>query len=110
MHALRERPPAGTIPAQFLALSPRTKHAIAVDASRSRLYLFANSATGLRLVSDYYISVGKAGTDKLVEGDVKAGSLTVAAGSRMRGQVAFGWDEKAVKAAGLASAGGGSAA
>jgi cytoskeletal protein CcmA (bactofilin family) len=27
-------------------------------------------------------------------GDVKAGSLTVAAGSRMRGQVEFGWDEK----------------
>lgn len=44
----------------------------------------------------------------IVEGDVKAGSLTVAAGSRMRGQVAFGWDEKAVKAAGIASAGGGS--
>jgi len=27
-------------------------------------------------------------------GDLKAGSLTVAAGSRMRGQVEFGWDEK----------------
>jgi cytoskeletal protein CcmA (bactofilin family) len=27
-------------------------------------------------------------------GDVKAGSLTVAAGSRMRGKVEFGWDEK----------------
>lgn len=41
----------------------------------------------------------------IVEGDVKAASLTVAAGSRMRGQVAFGWDEKAVKAV----VGGGSA-
>lgn len=41
----------------------------------------------------------------VVEGDAKAGSLTVAAGSRMRGQVAFGWDEKSVKAV----AGGGSA-
>jgi cytoskeletal protein CcmA (bactofilin family) len=28
-------------------------------------------------------------------GDVKAGSLTVAAGSRMRGQVEFGWTDKA---------------
>ena len=27
-------------------------------------------------------------------GDLKAGSLTVAAGSRMRGQVEFGWEEK----------------
>jgi L,D-transpeptidase YnhG len=67
--ALRERPPAGTIPSQFLALSPRTKHAIAVDASRSRLYLFENSATGLKLVADYYISVGKLGIEKTVEGD-----------------------------------------
>lgn len=28
-------------------------------------------------------------------GDLKAGSLTVAAGSRMRGQVEFGWEDKA---------------
>jgi cytoskeletal protein CcmA (bactofilin family) len=28
-------------------------------------------------------------------GDLKAGSLTVAAGSRMRGSVEFGWDENA---------------
>ncbi|MGE0498220.1 MAG: L,D-transpeptidase family protein [Ramlibacter sp.] len=69
MRALRERPPPGTIPSQFLALSPRTRHAIAVDASRSRLYLFENSTTGLRLVADYYISVGKLGIEKTTEGD-----------------------------------------
>jgi hypothetical protein len=28
-------------------------------------------------------------------GELKAGSLTVAAGSRMRGKAEFGWDEKA---------------
>ncbi|MFC7300332.1 bactofilin family protein [Cognatiluteimonas weifangensis] len=34
-------------------------------------------------------------------GDVKAGSLTVAAGARMRGQADFGWDDKgAAKPAG----------
>jgi murein L,D-transpeptidase YafK len=67
--ALKERPMAGTIPSQFLALSQKTRHAIAVDASRSRLYLFENSSTGLALVADYYISVGKAGTAKTSEGD-----------------------------------------
>jgi cytoskeletal protein CcmA (bactofilin family) len=36
----------------------------------------------------------------LVAGDVKAGSLTVAAGSRMRGQVEFGWEEKGAKSFG----------
>jgi cytoskeletal protein CcmA (bactofilin family) len=29
----------------------------------------------------------------VLTGDLKAGSLTVASGSRMRGNVAFGWDE-----------------
>jgi len=67
--ALKERPVAGTIPAQFLQLSSAARHAIAVDASRSRLYLFENTATGLALVADYYISVGKAGISKTVEGD-----------------------------------------
>jgi len=32
----------------------------------------------------------------MVVGDVKAASLTVAAGSRMRGQVEFGWTDKTV--------------
>lgn len=34
----------------------------------------------------------------VLNGDLKAGSLTVAAGSRMRGRAEFGWDEKDVKA------------
>jgi cytoskeletal protein CcmA (bactofilin family) len=33
----------------------------------------------------------------LVVGDVKAGTLTVAAGSRIRGQIECGWEEKTVK-------------
>ena len=69
LKALRDSPPLGTIPSQFLALSPRSRHAIAIDTSRSRLYLFENTPTGLRLTADYYISVGKSGTDKNTEGD-----------------------------------------
>ena len=69
LRALRERPAVGTIPSQFLALSPRNKHAIAVDASRARLYLFENTEIGLKLLADYYISVGKSGTEKTIEGD-----------------------------------------
>lgn len=33
----------------------------------------------------------------VLNGDLKAGSLTVAAGSRMRGRAEFGWDEKGSK-------------
>ena len=71
LQALRERPAAGMVPSQFLALSPRNKHAIAVDASRSRLYLFENTPSGLKLLADYYISVGKSGIEKAVEGDLR---------------------------------------
>src|SRR5580658_10262145 len=33
----------------------------------------------------------------VIVGDVKAGSITVAAGSRMRGHVEFGWDDEKAK-------------
>lgn len=80
LRALTERPPAGSVPDQILTLAPRSRHVIAVDASRSRLYLFENLAPvdeksedtpspQLRLMADFYISVGLSGIEKLVEGD-----------------------------------------
>jgi L,D-transpeptidase YnhG len=69
LHALQERPPAGEVPAEFIVLPKAIHHAIAVDTSRSRLYLFENGPQGVRLVSDHYVSVGKQGVDKSVEGD-----------------------------------------
>ena len=71
LQALRERPAAGLIPSQLITLSAQNRHAIAIDASRSRLYLFENSSTGLKLLGDYYISVGKSGIEKAVEGDLR---------------------------------------
>ncbi len=67
--AIKQPPPQDAIPSQFVALSKRNKHAIAVDTAKARLYLFENSAAGTRLIADYYISVGKAGVGKNVEGD-----------------------------------------
>lgn len=67
--AERFRPTPGAIPTAFLEISQRSRHAIAIDASRSRLYLFENSPQGLQLVADYYASVGKLGTEKEAEGD-----------------------------------------
>ena len=69
LEALRERPPANAIPSQFLKIAMRSKHSIAVDASRSRLYVFENTPSGPRLLRDYYVSVGKAGVSKSIEGD-----------------------------------------
>lgn len=78
--ALTERPPEGALPTQFLTLAPQTRHAIAIDASRSRLYLFENlnpargageadRAPRLKLLGDFYISVGLSGIEKTAEGD-----------------------------------------
>lgn len=69
LEALRERPPPGRVPAEFALLPSSVTHAIAVDASRSRLYLFKNGPDGLRLERDFYVSVGKQGIAKAVEGD-----------------------------------------
>jgi L,D-transpeptidase YnhG len=71
LKALRERPAPGMVPSQFLSLSAANKHAIAIDASRSRLYLFENTGTGMKLLADYYISVGKSGIEKNAEGDLR---------------------------------------
>lgn len=80
MLALTERPPEGAVPSQFLTLASQSKHAIAVDASKSRLYLFENltpatsgsrlaPAPKLKLLGDFYISVGLLGIEKSAEGD-----------------------------------------
>jgi len=71
LKALRERPPAGHVPSQFVQLSVRNKHAMAIDTSRARLYLFENGPEGLKLLADYYISVGKQGVGKSLEGDMR---------------------------------------
>lgn len=67
--AIKQRPPINSIPTQFVALSKRNKHAIAVDTAKARLYLFENNGSEMKLLADYYISVGKQGVGKNVEGD-----------------------------------------
>jgi len=67
--SLKDKPPEGYVPSQFLKMAPQTRSAMAVDASRSRLYFFENTGSGLQLKADYYVSVGKAGISKSQEGD-----------------------------------------
>ena len=67
--AFTEQPPAGQVPAEFVRLAPSIKHAIAVDTTRSRLYLFSHGSQGLRLERDFYVSLGKQGVGKYTEGD-----------------------------------------
>ena len=59
----------GLIPQELLHVDQDTRYVIAVDASRARLYVFENSAGGMRRIADYYVTVGKFGIGKNKEGD-----------------------------------------
>lgn len=80
--ALVERPPTDALPKELLNLSPLVKHAIVVDTSRARLYLFENLSGVMKLVSDSYVSVGKLGTGKMAEGDLRTPLGTYHVGMR----------------------------
>ena len=69
--AYRDKPPANALSRALLQLQPEQKHALVVDTLRSRLYLFENDRGRPRYVADYYISQGKAGAEKVQQGDHK---------------------------------------
>lgn len=71
LQALQHRPPAGAVPSQLLAVPRASRYALAVDVSRSRLYVLRNTAQGLVLEQDFYVSVGKEGAGKQIEGDAR---------------------------------------
>ena len=71
LKAYRDRPSADYLPRYLLQMHPEQKFAVVVDTRKSRLYLYQNANGQPRFVADYYISHGKAGTDKLREGDKK---------------------------------------
>ncbi len=58
-------------PRYLWQLNAQQHYAIVVDTSKSTLYLFENVKGEPRYVADYYITVGKKGADKSVEGDQK---------------------------------------
>lgn len=62
---------AELIPSVLLKLSKKQKHVVVVDLKKSRLYLFANEHGRPKLINDYYVSGGKNGAGKRIEGDKK---------------------------------------
>jgi murein L,D-transpeptidase YafK len=61
--------PVNLVPKYVLQLAPGQDTALVVDTAKSTLFVFRNSGSGLSYVADYYITVGKNGTDKSREGD-----------------------------------------
>ena len=71
LKSLRDRPDPKLMPRSILQLREDQKYALIVDAARSRLYVYENVGGQLKFVTDYYISQGKLGVNKLKEGDQK---------------------------------------
>lgn len=65
-----EAQPDSKIAPRFLwQMDERQKYAIVVDTSRSTLYLYKNINNKAHYVADYYVTIGKLGIEKTVEGD-----------------------------------------
>lgn len=66
-----QQQPVTTTPKFIWQLNPQQRYAIVVDTSKSTLYLYENVDGAARYVENFYISVGKKGSDKISEGDQK---------------------------------------
>ncbi|MDP2240754.1 MAG: L,D-transpeptidase family protein [Burkholderiales bacterium] len=71
VRAYSDHPPQGLVPRYLLQFAPAQQHAVVVDASRARVYVYENSNGTPRLVEDYYTTLGKRGIEKEREGDQK---------------------------------------
>ncbi|MFT5720758.1 MAG: murein L,D-transpeptidase YafK [Motiliproteus sp.] len=66
-----QKPKNGNIPKSLIKMADGQSHAIVVDLSKSRLYLFDNKAGKPVLMKDFYASSGSMGANKLISGDKK---------------------------------------
>ena len=72
LKAYRNRDAAAKyVPRYLLQMQADQKHAIVVDMQKARLYLYQNDNGRPRFDADYYVSHGKLGADKRLEGDKK---------------------------------------
>ncbi len=69
VRTVSEALPNDKVPVYLLNLDDSYRHALVVDASRSRLYVYENRAGLPVRVADFYITIGKAGVGKQKEGD-----------------------------------------
>ncbi len=69
VRALTDTQSDDKVPAYLLEMDGDYRHALVVDASRSRLYVYANRNGVPIRVADFYVTIGKAGAGKQKEGD-----------------------------------------
>lgn len=71
LKSLRSRPDPELIPRSVLQMRQDQKHVLVVDAKQSRLYVYRNTDGRPKFVTDYYITQGKLGINKIKQGDQK---------------------------------------
>ena len=64
-------PLEGHVPNAVMALAARHPHLIVVDLNLARLYVLANQNGRLSLVRHHYAAIGRNGTRKVLEGDLR---------------------------------------
>ena len=74
---------ASSTPEPLWQMDASQKHAIVVDANKSRLYVYRNENGKPKYVADYYVTVGKNGSEKQVEGDKRTPLGVYVAGSKL---------------------------
>ena len=63
--------PVDMVPRYLVQMQPEQQYALVIDTAKSTLYVFENRGGEPRYVADYYVTIGKNGTDKYKEGDKK---------------------------------------
>jgi len=66
-----ESPPPSALPAQLLKIPDDVDTAMLFDVRSNRVFVFHNRDGQIERRDDFYISIGKGGTDKRFEGDEK---------------------------------------
>ncbi len=66
-----DAPAADALPTALLQLAPAQQHALLLDMSRSRIYVFKNVDGKPQRIADFYTTIGKRGMEKIREGDQK---------------------------------------
>ena len=74
---------AASVPEPLWQMDPAQKHAIVVDTTNSRLYVYRNDNGKPHYVADYYVTVGKNGSEKQTEGDKRTPVGVYVAGSKL---------------------------
>ncbi len=81
-HYMAQQKPRG-LPEPLWQIDPSHRHIVVVDADKSRLYLYRNDNGKPVYVSDYYVTLGKNGIDKFVEGDKRTPIGVYFAGTKL---------------------------